>query len=164
RERITITRGRKSEKRKGPLLGALREIFAEHRITPIAGLPPFTAGAVGYFAYDFVRHLEKLPARAKDDLDLPDCVLMFFDRLLTFDHVRNELHIIATANVRDEEPRKAYDRALRDIAAIEKQLARGLSPEPPHKAPRGTLQVKETTSRERFLKSVKRVKDYIVAG
>ena len=166
-DRITITRGKRSEKRKARLLDTLREIFAEHRIAQIAGLPPFTAGAVGYFAYDFVRQLEKLPARPPDDPDVPDCVLMFFDRLLAFDHVRHELHIIATADVRDQneaETRKAYDRAVADIAAIEKQLARGLPSEPAAKPPKTALQIKATTSRERFLKSVERVKEYITAG
>ena len=53
---------------------------------------------------------------------------MFFDRLLAFDHLRHQIHIIAAADVSQESPRKAYDRALTDIAALEKKLARGLSP------------------------------------
>ena len=89
-------------------------------------LPPFTSGGVGYFAYDMVRQFERLPERAKDDLGLPDCVFTFYDRLLAFDHLRHQVHIIAAADVRSESPRKAYDRALADIAAIERKLARGV--------------------------------------
>ena len=48
---------------------------------------------------------------------------MFFDRLLAFDHVRHEIFVIATADVRRQSPRKAYDDAVRDIERIEKQLA-----------------------------------------
>ena len=53
---------------------------------------------------------------------------MFFDRLLAFDHLRHQIHIIATADLTREKPRKAYDRAVADIAALEKKLARGLRP------------------------------------
>ena len=92
------------------------------------GLPPFTAGAVGYFSYDVVRQLEKIGERAKDDLYLPDCELMFFDRLLAFDHFRHQIHIVAAADVSRESPRHAYDRAMRDIDALERKLAAGLRP------------------------------------
>ena len=63
------------------------------------GLPPFTAGAVGYCAYDIVRRLENIGEHAVDDLDVPDCVLMFFDRVLAFDHLRHQIHIVASADV-----------------------------------------------------------------
>src|SRR4051794_2577648 len=47
-EKIEIRRGRKLERRKGPLMPVLRELLAEHKPAQIPGLPPFTAGAVGY--------------------------------------------------------------------------------------------------------------------
>jgi len=130
-------------------------------------LPPFTAGAVGYFAYDMVRQLEKIGARATDDLSVPDCVLMFFDRLLAFDHLRHQIHIIATADVSQESPRRAYDRALSDIAILEKKLAAGLRPAHWLKASRPSrakLKVHAGTSRERFMRAVERCKEYIAAG
>jgi para-aminobenzoate synthetase component I len=49
-------------------------------------MPPFTGGAVGYWAYDFGRRLESLPARARDDLGLPDFVLALYDVVIAFDH------------------------------------------------------------------------------
>src|SRR6266481_2140236 len=87
-----------------------------------------SAGAVGYFAYDAVRQLENIGEHAKDDFSLPDCLLMFYDRLLAFDHLRHQIHIIATADVSRESPRKAYDRAVADIALLEKKLGFGLRP------------------------------------
>lgn len=160
---IAIRRGRRTERRRQPILAALKQIFAEHTPAPVEGLPPFTAGAVGYFAYDYVRMLERLPATAKNDLQLPDCTLMFFDRLLAFDHVRHELHIIATADVRQEAPQRAYARALRDIAAIERRLARARSASAPARA-KGHLTVKARTSQKEFLTAVARVQEHIAAG
>jgi len=80
---------------------------------------------VGYFSYDVVRQLENIGERAKDDLSLPDSELMFFDRLLAFDHLRHQIHIVAAADVSRESPRRAYDRAVRDIAGLERKLAAG---------------------------------------
>jgi len=164
---VEIERGRRREMHPGNIFQAAKELLREHRPASVPGLPPFTAGAVGYFAYDVVRQLEAIGERAKDDLSLPDAELMFFDRLLAFDHLRHQIHILAAADVRRETPHRAYDRALRDIAALEAKLAGGLSPALWRKSAdskRGKLKVHTGTSRERFLRSVERCKEYIAAG
>ncbi len=66
----------------------------------LPGLPPFTSGAVGFFAYDVVRQIEKLPELTADELHVPDAHLMFFDEVLAFDHVRKAIHLIVTAGAR----------------------------------------------------------------
>jgi anthranilate synthase component 1 len=163
---VTLERGKKKERLQGSAFKVLDRLLREHKLARVPGLPPFTAGAVGYFSHDAVRQLEKLPQLAKDDLKLPDCVLMFFDRLLAFDHVRHEIFIIATANVREQAPEKAYDRALRDIAAIEKKLNAPLPRRYLHtsKPYWGRLKVQVSVKKERFLKTVEKIKDYIMAG
>jgi len=178
---VEIERGRKTptsrakgaremgHPRKGTesVFQVVKRLLREHRPATVPGLPPFTAGAVGYFAYDVVRQLEKIGDRAKDDLALPDAELMFFDRLLAFDHLRHQIHIVAAADVKRESPRRAYDRALRDIAALERKLAAGLSPalwRKPAKAKAGKLKMHAGTPRDTFLKNVKRCKEYIAAG
>src|SRR5438067_8946944 len=91
---IEIRRGRKREVRRGDVLKLLEHRLSEHkplRDGTVADLPPFTAGAVGFFAYDFVRRLERIPQTAKDDLHAPDFTFMFFDRLLAFDHVKQQI-------------------------------------------------------------------------
>src|SRR6204780_4799120 len=125
---IEVRRGKRIERRRGNVIEILKELLRQHSLTIDDSLPPFTAGAVGYFAYDSVRQLENIGSHAKDDLVLPDCVLMFFDRVLAFDHLRHQIQIIATADVSQESPRQAYDRAVTDIAALEKKLAAGLRP------------------------------------
>src|SRR5579872_4258124 len=71
---ILLQRGRKREQHRGSVLAIVKELLRQHRPAILPGLPPFTAGAVGYFAYDGVRQLEKIGEHAKDDLSLPDCV------------------------------------------------------------------------------------------
>src|SRR5713226_8393293 len=165
-EDVLLQRGKRREQRKGNVFQIVKEQLREHRPAVVPGLPPFTAGAVGYFAYDIVRQLENIGVHAKDDLAQPDCALMFFDRLLVFDHLRHQIHIIATADVSRESPRRAYDRAAADIAVLEKKLAAGLRPAHWHKTPKKArrLTVHAGTTRKRFVDSVERAKEYIAAG
>jgi len=164
---VFVEKGKKRDLRQGSVFQIAKELLQQHRAAVVPGMPPFTAGAVGFCSYDIVRQLENIGDDTKDDLDLPDCVLMFFDRLLAFDHLHHQIHIIAAADVSGESPRKAYDRAVRDISAVEKKLASGLSPRVWQKRsakPRGKLQVRSLTSRKKFEESVERAKEYIRAG
>jgi len=164
---ITVTRGKRRERRKGNVFQVVKDLLRSHRPAVVPGLPPFTAGAVGYFAYDVVRQLENIGTHAKDDLSVADCHLMFFDRLLAFDHLRHQIHIIATADVSQDNPKRAYQRASDDIAAIERKLASGLKPrlwQMGANGRAGKLQVREKTKRDRFVQSVVDAKEYIAAG
>jgi anthranilate synthase component 1 len=164
---LTIRRGNKEERREGNAVEALRDALRQYRSADVPGMPPFTGGGVGYFAYDMVRQFERLPEKARVDVDLPDCIFTFYDRLLAFDHLKHQLHIIANADVRAESPRQAYDRALADIDALESKLVRGL-----HKqslgwaapAKRKPIKVHASTTHDDFLRSVRQAKEYIAAG
>jgi len=164
--KVEIERGRRRQILEENIFEVVKRLLREHRPANVPGLPPFTAGAVGYFCYDVVRQLEKIGDHAKDDLSLPDAELMFFDRLLAFDHLRHQIHIVATADVSEETPRRAYDRALRDIAALERKLASGLSSALWRKSANahGKLKIHAGTTRESFLRGVERCKEYIAAG
>src|ERR1700745_2216816 len=115
--RVQIERGRKRELVHGSVFQVVKRLLREHSVATVPGLPPFTAGAVGYFAYDVVRQLENIGEHTKDDLSVPDAELMFFDRLLAFDHLRHQIHIMAAADGSPETPRRPHATALRDIAA-----------------------------------------------
>jgi anthranilate synthase component 1 len=164
---LTIQRGSSTECRMGSVVDLLRTILQQHRPATVPGMPPFTSGGVGYFAYDMVRQFERLPATAKDDLKLPDCIFTFYDRLLAFDHLRHQLHIIAAADVKAESPRKAYDRALSDIDTIERKLVMGMRKQELGWSALGKkakVKVHAGTSHGDFVAKVKRAKEYIAAG
>ena len=163
---ITIERSDRKERIEGSIFKTLDRLLHEHKLASVPGLPPFMAGAVGFLAHDAVRQLERLPSQAKDDLGLPDAVLMFFNRLLAFDHVRHEIYIIAAADVRQQSPEKAYQQALKDISRIEKQLAAPLEKKflRPAKPVGGRLKITISVAKQQFLRTVEKIKDYIVAG
>jgi anthranilate synthase component 1 len=144
----------------------LKQALSGHKPARIAGLPPFTAGAVGFFAYDVVRQIEQLPSTAKDDLQLPDACLMFFHDVLAFDHVKKEILLIATADLKGSKPAMAYADAIKRLGSLERRLARALPPQKKTKAKSGAgkLSITYRTSKKNFLAAVRKTKEYIAAG
>src|SRR5580704_6069390 len=58
--KVEIERGRRREVLEENIFQVVKWLLREHQPASVPGLPPFTAGAVGYFAYDVVRQLEKI--------------------------------------------------------------------------------------------------------
>ena len=162
--RITVHEGRRTTRFEGDIFAVLREALSGHKPARISGLPPFTAGAVGYFAYDAVRQIESLPEQAQDELGVPDACLLFFDEVLAFDHVRKEISLLVTADVARQKPLAAYSSALRRLDRLEKRLANPLPRINAPRQPRGKLKMRYRTRKEDFLAAVERTKEYIRAG
>jgi len=160
---ITITEGKKVVQIEGDIFAVLRRALSGHKPARLQGLPPFTAGAVGFFSYDAVRQIERLPALAKDELGVPDACLLFFDEVLAFDHVRKEIWLVVTADVTRGKPANAYDKAVARLDRLEKRLSQPLPILAGHKT-KGALQVRHRTSKKDFLAAVDRTKEYIRAG
>jgi anthranilate synthase component 1 len=166
---IAITEGRKTTHIEGDIFAVLRDALSGHKPARLKGLPPFTAGAVGYLAYDAVRQIERLPNLAKDELHVPDACLLFFDEVLAFDHVRKEIMLVVTADVSKGSAAAAYDRALKRLGRLEKRLTQPL-PDLDRKRNRKKLrqsskpEVRHRIAKKDFVAAVERTKEYIRAG
>ena len=164
-DRISLQRGSHREEHTGNIFEFLREIGKRYTSVEIPGLPPFTAGAVGYLSYEAVRMLERLPARVPADVDLDDAVFMYFSNVLAFDHVQHRLYLIA--NVLTEEGKGSlkskYDAACRRLDQWESRLNRPLNL-PRQRKPQGPLKVRHNMTRARYEAMVERSKEYIRAG
>lgn len=92
-------------------------IMRQYRSPKIEGLPPFTGGLVGYFAYDYVKYNEKnLELNSEDEEGFKDVDLMLFDKVIAFDNLRQK--IIVIVNVKIDDFDKNYDRAMKEIDKI----------------------------------------------
>jgi anthranilate synthase component 1 len=132
---------------------------------PIADAPPFTGGAVGFFGYDLVRTVEPLEPANPDALGLPDMALMLTDLLVTFDHLKHTVTILANADL-DAEPdvERAYAIAAQRIAEVRAQLT-GPVPRPERPTEKRQPPAFESNmTRERFEAMVARIVEYIHAG
>jgi anthranilate synthase component 1 len=160
---IVVEEGRKRRSFEGDIFEELKQALSGHKPARLPGLPPFTAGAVGFFAYDVVRQIEKLPTLAKDELGVPDACLMFFDQVIAFDHVKKEIHLMVTADLTREKREGAYERAERRLNKLEKRLASAL-PKMRRKAIAGKLKITARTPKAAFLKAVAKTKEYVASG
>jgi anthranilate synthase component I len=160
---IVVEEGRKRRTFEGDIFAELKQALGGHTPAKLPGLPPFTAGAVGFFAYDVVRQIEKLPTLAKDELGVPDACLMFFDQVIAFDHVKKEIHLIATVDLTREKREGAYERAIKRLNKLERRLERAL-PKLRKKTIAAALKITPRTSKAAFLKAVAKTKEYVAAG
>ena len=165
-DRIEIRRNGRTTRRRGNLFEILPELTSQFRPAGGEGLPPLTAGAVGYIGYDMVRMLERrVPPFKKDDVKTPDAVFLFFSTLLAFDHVKHQIHAIANVMV-DEwkgKLKKGYRDACKRIEAIERTLARPART-PASQTGRGKIELKSNTGKTRYCEAVEKAKEYILAG
>jgi anthranilate synthase component 1 len=163
--RIITTRGLERREESGNIFEYLRHIGSRYRHVMLPGLPPFTAGAVGYLSYEAVRMLERLPPRVESDVELDDAVFMYFSSLVAFDHVQHRLYLVANV-LTDEGPgtlRSKYEAAVRSLERLERRLDRPLRL-PPVRSPRGPLRVRHNMTRPQYEAMVERTKEYIRAG
>jgi anthranilate synthase component 1 len=162
---IVATEGKKVRRFEGDIFTELKRALSEHNPAKLPGLPPFTAGAVGFFAYDVVRQIERLPELAADELGVPDACLMFFDEVLAFDHVKKEIYLILTADLtREPDAAKAYAKAVKRLNRLEKELASPLPVQSKRRKPLGPLKLTPRTAKRDYMKAVAKVKNYITAG
>ena len=87
--RIEIVSGDGTKYIDGDPFQVLTEQLAVHHHAERADFP--VGAAIGYFGYGLKNFVEKLPAKAPDDLGLPDCWFGFYDNLLVFDHGKKKV-------------------------------------------------------------------------
>jgi anthranilate synthase component 1 len=163
--RITVVEGRSRRAYDGDIFTELKAALEGETPAKLPGLPPFTAGPVGFFAYDVVRSIERLPALAADELHVPDAHLMFFDEVLAFDHVKKAIHLIVTVGARGKANAAGYQEANVRLDRLEKMLSAAVPRPTDRPVKRSTaLKLKPRTTRAEFLRSVERVKEYVAAG
>ncbi len=143
----------------------LRRRVGRYRPVRLPGLPPLVAGAIGYFAYDMVRLIERIPARAQNDLGLDDAVLMFYLGLVAFDHVQHRIWIVRNVFTDGEGSLRAqYDAAVREIGATRRTLERPLELPQRRRGQAGALRIRSNFRRSAYLAAVRKAKRYIRAG
>ncbi|MCH9734400.1 MAG: anthranilate synthase component I [Actinomycetia bacterium] len=99
----------------GDPLDAVRKTLTLLQTAALPGLPPLSSGLVGFFAYDMVRRLERLPELTVDDLGVPDMLLLLATDVAAVDHHEGTITLIANAvnwNGTDERVDWAYDDAV----------------------------------------------------
>jgi anthranilate synthase component I len=147
----------------------LRGHMERFRPVRLPGLPPLLAGAIGFFSYDMVRLIERLPKILRDEIGLYDAMLMFYRGIIAFDHVQHRLWILQ--NVFTEGAgslRTKYEAAVREIKRTRRMLEEPVGAERPRKQSKkkkpAPLRVKSNFQHSEYLDAVRKAKEYIRAG
>jgi anthranilate synthase component I len=120
-------------------LADLDRVLARHVPAQLPGLPRFWGGAVGFFGYDIVRQIERLPNAPPDRLGLPDALFILTGALLAIDNLFGRAKVIIGVeidrNTDSSELRRLYDAAGEQIDRLIARL-RGNPPPPALHLPR----------------------------
>ncbi|NOV02377.1 anthranilate synthase component I family protein [Paenibacillus planticolens] len=79
---------------KGEPLTVVKQWMSSYRSPKVEGAPKFLGGCVGFWSYDVIRTIEKLPAQAADDLPIPDYSFAMYDQVWAVDHLEKSLYIM----------------------------------------------------------------------
>ncbi|HEU4793532.1 MAG TPA: aminodeoxychorismate synthase component I [Nitrolancea sp.] len=136
----------------------LQELIARYHVAAIPDLPPFQGGAAGYLGYDLGRQLERLPALAVDDGQLPELLVGLYDWVLSQDHQTGRTWLLTTGL-----PTGSLDASYQRRDQVLDWLGRPSQPENPASgmlAPR----LHSKVGKARYLEMVRQAKEYIAAG
>ncbi|MEQ6292507.1 anthranilate synthase component I [Vogesella sp. GCM10023246] len=149
------------ERHEGDPLGFITSFMQRFNTPPIAGLPRFTGGLVGYFGYDTVRYVEKrLAAMQKPDpIGTPDILLMLSEELAVVDNLSGKLYLVVYA---DPAVPNALQKAQARLNQLRGKLRENISI--PLSLPSTTTEAVSEYGQDAFKQAVSDAKNYILDG
>ena len=144
-----------------PIFSVIRQYLEANKSPSLPGLPPFTGGFVGYFAYDFLKYSEpSLKLRGADNENFNDLDLMLFEDVICFDHFQQKILLITSVTTDDID--ENYPQACANLERMAALLRNGDCAE----VPAGTLcsPLKSMFTKETFEQMVQKAKHYIREG
>ena len=152
------------KKIKGDPDKIIEKIIENFKFKTPVGLPPICSLISGYFSYDSIRYIEKIPNKCKDDLKLPDVRLLRPRTLVIHDNLKKKIFYII--NTFGDEKISNYKVKYLEIESeindllIQASLEKNNS----YKATKTNIKVRSNTTKNKFLEMVNRAKKYIKIG
>lgn len=143
---------------KSTPVDALRSFVESAKAQPIEDdLPPMASGAFGYVGYDMIKYVEPINIASRDDLHVPDALLLIPGVVIIFDHLYQEMLLIGRTIEGDR------DAAERRLDAVEACLQK-LAPATPSDRQADELAFVSNTTMERYFDMVEEAIAYARAG
>ena len=159
-----LTTNNVKKKIKGEPEKIIEKIIEEFKFKTPVGLPPICSLLSGYFSYDSIRYIEKIPNKCMDDLNLPDVRLLRPRTLIIHDNLKKKIFYII--NIYNDEKISNYKRKYFEIEneinnlLIQASLIKSNS----DSNTKTNIKVKSNTSKNKFLRMVNKAKKYIKIG
>ena len=142
----------------------IEKIIEEFKFKIPSGLPPISSLISGYFSYDSIRYIEKIPNKCRDDLKLPDVRLLRPRVLVVHDNLKKKIFYIVNI-FKDEKITNYKNKYLEIEKQINELLIQAsLQKKDFNKAIVKNIKIKSNTTKNKFLKMVNKAKKYIKIG
>ena len=140
--------GMKEYYSKNPFLD-LKMLLEKYKIKNETQLP-FIGGAMGYIGYDSNKYLENIVLKSIDDVNIYDMYFGFYDGVIIYDHVKKEMYLSSLNIAKHEKIKNIIDNAQRFKYKEKNKLME--------------IDIKFNMSKEYYLDSINRIKEYIYEG
>jgi len=158
-----IANGKKTRIKKNPL-NFLNKLIEDFKIKIPSQLPSMATMLVGYFSYDIIRYIEKIPNKCSDDLKIPDVRISRPKNLVIYDNLKKKIYYVE--NVFGDTKIKNYLESYNSILKkfeLYNNFEKIKLPEN-FTLKSNTNLVKSNTSKSKFKSLVKKAKEYIKKG
>jgi len=155
---VTVDNGETTSIASDKPLTVIREILSRYHAPRIDGMPPFTGGFVGYFAYSMIGYAE--PKLRIKESEFDDYDLMLFDKVIAYDHLKQKICIVVNMNT--DHVMENYGKAVSELEHIARIITDGA--QPPKLPTRSKAEFTCNVTKEQYEATVQRAKEYIVDG
>jgi len=152
------------KKIKGEPKKIIEKIIEDFKFKTPADLPPICSLISGYFSYDSIRYVEKIPNKCRDDLNLPDVRLLRPRTLVIHDNLKKKIFYIV--NIFSDEKISNYKKRYFEIESEINSLLiqSSLINSKYYDNTKTNIKIKSNTSKSKFLRMVNKAKQYIKIG
>ena len=143
----------------------IEKIIEDFKFKTPKTLPKICSLISGYFSYDSIRYIEKIPNNCANDLSIPDVRLLRPRKVIIHDNLKKEIFYIC--NIFKDEKISNYENRFREIQSDLFQLLIQSSIkniDTKIKKNYKNIKVKSNTSKNKFLSMVNKAKKYIRLG
>jgi len=144
----------------------LKKIIEDFHFSLPSNLPSLSSLLVGYFSYDIIRYIEKIPDNCLDDLKIPDVRLMRPRTLIIHDNVIKKIYYINNcyADEKINNYKKYYDDSIKNLENSKKITFNFINKKKYIYSSKKKIKIKSNISKNEFKSNVIKAKKYINNG
>ena len=160
-----LIQNKKKIKIKGNPEKLIEKIIEDFKFKTPSILPPISSLISGYFSYDSIRYIEKIPNTCKDDLKLPDVRLLRPRTLIIYDNLKKKIFYII--NVFNDEKITNFSKKYTQIQnELNSLYNNNFNIKKKNNIKKSSLRIniKSNSSKSSFLDMVKKAKNFIKIG